>query len=261
MSTASSIADRATAYRDGQFRSFDLGSVEVRGADDGSDFTFEGVASVVDTPYEVNDQWGTFTETIRAGAFDKTLAEVTKRASKMGGDVALYVNHRHADVPMASTRAGTLKLSADPNLRAVASLDPIRPDVIIARSAVQRGELSQMSIGFSVPKDTRKDQWNADYTERVISEVRLVEVSIVRQGANPHTEASMRSLDDMLAAITEIDMDEADLRRAIAAFEARLPAPEATAPAADLADIFAERDRQDRERLERLMTLDVPAYL
>jgi HK97 family phage prohead protease len=159
-------------------------------------------------------------------------------------DVALYVNHRHADVPMASSRAGTLKLSADPNLRAFATLDPLRSDVVIARSAVMRGELPQMSIGFTVNKN--RDQWNADYTERVITEVNLMEVSIVRQGANPYTEAAMRSLEEIMESLTDVEMTEDEVRRAIMSLEKRLPAVPV-----DVINEFAERDRVERERLER----------
>lgn len=231
------ISDRAVGT---VYRSYDLADFEFRdGGDTG--FTFEGVASVVDKPYTVRDQFGEFTETIAAGAFNKTL-----RDSK--ADVLLFVNHRHSDVPMASRRAGTLKLTADPNLRAVAELDPVRPDVIIARSAVMRGEMRQMSIGFSVPKDKNKDMWSPDYTERTIKELNLVEVSIVPQGANPHTEAAMRSLDDFLESLADMGMSEDEIRRAIATFEARLPQ---IGEPGELINPYAERDRLDAERLER----------
>ena len=232
------VSSRAHAGRDLQHRSYTLAEFAFRD-DTPTGFTFEGVASVVDKPYVVRDTFGEFNETIRAGAFNKTL-----RDSK--ADVALFVNHRHADVPMASTRAGTLRLAADPNLRATADLDPIRPDVIIARSAVTRGEMQEMSIGFRVNK--ARDEWNDTFTERIIHEVNLVEVSIVRQGANPYTEASMRSLDEFLDSLTDVDMDEADVRRAITYFETRLPAVEQVET---IINPFAERDRLEREALER----------
>jgi uncharacterized protein len=184
----------------------------------------------------VRDQFGEFTETITAGAFNKTL-----RDSK--ADVALFINHNHQGIPLATRGAGTLKLAADPHLRVSAALDPARPDVQTIRSAVTRGEMSQMSIGFTVPK--ARDKWNDDMSERMIKEVVLFETSIVWRGANPHTTSSMRSLDDLMASLDDIEMTEDELRRAIAAFEARLPQPE------PLVDLFAERDRQDRERLER----------
>ena len=122
-----------------------------------------------------------------------------------------------------------MTLTADPHLRVLASLDSARSDVVIARSAVTRGELPQMSIGFTVNK--ARDDWNPDYTERIIREVNLMEVSIVRQGANPHTAASMRSLDDLFEALETGDMPEADVMRAFRALAAQV---RATMP--DLAD-------------------------
>jgi len=240
-----SIADRADMAQSIQHRSYDLESVEFRdAATAGGDFTFEGVASVVDRPYEVNDAFGTFTETIRAGAFNKAIKDYSRKAAD---DVFLYVNHRHSDVPMASRNAGTLKLSADPNLRAVASLDPVRPDVIIARSAVQRGEMSQMSVGFTVNKG--RDEWSPDYTERQIHEVNLREVSIVPIGANPFTTASMRSFEEFMDTITTVDVTPAQIERAYLYFADLRSAEDDTPPEIDPA--IVERDRADRDRLDR----------
>lgn len=218
------------------YRSYTIADFEFRDDTEGDGFTFEGVASVVDTPYTVRDRWGEFTETIRAGAFNKTLKD-----SK--ADVALFVNHQHQSVPLATRSAGTLNLSADPDLRVVASLDRERPSVLDVRSAVTRGEMRQMSIGFTVPK--ARDSWNDDMTVREISEVALMETSIVWKGANPHTSGSMRSLDDFMASLDDVEMDADEIRRAITFFTERLPVVDRTAE-------FAERDRADRERLERI---------
>ena len=236
------ISERAGST-DTIYRSYEIADFEFRDGDDGDGFTFEGVASVVDTPYSVRDRWGTFTETIRSGAFNKTLKD--GRA-----DVALFVNHQHQSVPLATRSAGTLTLSADPDLRVVASLDRERPSVLDVRSAVTRGEMRQMSIGFTVPK--ARDHWNDDMTEREISEVALMETSIVWKGANPHTSGSMRSLDDLIGTLTDVDMNDDEIRRAIAHFEQLLIRgdDDGEAEAARIAAEFAERDRQDRERLE-----------
>ena len=211
---APSITARANYGSELVRRSFPITAFEFR--DDSAEFNFEGVASVVDRAYDVNDQWGTFSETIRSGAFNKAIKDYSKRAQD---DVFLFVNHRHQDVPMASRNAGTLKLSADPNLRAAASLDMSRSDVQIARSAVTRGEMTQMSIGFTVNK--ARDEWNDDYTQRVIHEVNLKEVSIVPIGANPYTSASMRSYNDFMRSLTDVQMTEAEMRRACRALEKR----------------------------------------
>jgi len=224
------LEDRATD-RSIQHRNYDISQFEFR--DEGSDgFTFEGVASVVDTPYTVRDMMGEFTETIRAGAFNKTL-----RDSK--ADVALFVNHDMRAAPLATRAAGSLQLSADPHLRVVAQLDPARPDVQVIRSAVSRGEMRQMSIGFSVPK--ARDSWSEDFSEREISEVALAETSIVWRGASPTTSGQMRSLDQLVAEFGE-GADPEELRRMIALLESRLPAPD-----------FVARDIADRDRLARIL--------
>ncbi len=224
------LEDRATD-RSVQHRSYDISQFEFR--DEGSTgFTFEGVASVVDTPYTVRDMMGEFTETIRAGAFNKTL-----RDSK--ADVALFVNHDTRAKPLATRSSGRLVLTADPHLRVTAQLNPERHDVQDLRHAVQDGEMRQMSIGFQVPK--ARDSWSNDYTERTISEVILSETSIVWRGASPTTTAQMRSFDEIVAEFGE-HADPEELRRMIALLESRLPAPD-----------FLARDIADRDRLARIL--------
>src|SRR4051812_13394714 len=113
------ISERASALT-GLHRQYDFTSVEFRDGESDT-LTFEGVASVVDTPYSVRDQFGEFTETITAGAFDKTLKD-TK------ADVALFINHDTRALPLATRFAtgdlGLLRLSADPHLRVFANLNP-----------------------------------------------------------------------------------------------------------------------------------------
>lgn len=208
-------------------RSFDLEDIELREDGDTGDLVFTGRASVVDFPYTVRDMWGEYTETIKAGAFNKTLRDG-------GSAVSLYVNHRHSDVPLATRGAGTLSLNASPHLDVEARLDPVRPDVQIIASAVRRGEMRQMSIGFNPVKS--RDQWNADMTQVTRGEVALREVSIVEVGANTGgTQANMRSFDDFLATITDTELSDEEVRRAIEYFQSRLP--EATETALEASEI------------------------
>lgn len=229
-------AARASS-REHIIRSFDFTECEFR-AGSGDTLTFEGVASVVDKPYEVRDQFGTFTETIRAGAFNRTLKNPK-------ADVALYINHDTRALPLATRLSGTLDLSANPDLHVVGTLNPNRPSVQEARFAVQDGQASQMSIGFSVPKDPRKDVWNESYTERTIHELNLGEASIVWRGANPHTSSAVRSLADLLDLFPEGDeYDPNEVRRAIAHLQRLLNEPAEIIPAAGPDD--------SAERAERL---------
>lgn len=203
------ITERGCLAREDRRFSFD--EVELREEDDGS-ITFDGIASVVEAPYMVRDAFGEFEETFTKGAFNKTLKEKD--------DIRLLVNHD--GIPLArrrGARGDTLKLTVEPHLRAVAPLDPASPLVQTVRSAMDRGDMDQMSIGF---RATRQE-WNADYTQRTIREAQLFDVSLVTYPANVLTSASLRSLAD-LCELTEADPDE--LRRAIAHLESLLPVEE-----------------------------------
>lgn len=93
----------------------------------------------------------------------------------------------HEGLSLARTRSGTLKLSEDATgLYSEARLDPTNPVVQQVRSAVERGDLSEMSFAFRVVRDV----WNApDYDDRRIAEVNLDhgDVSVVNFGANGWT--------------------------------------------------------------------------
>jgi HK97 family phage prohead protease len=145
--------------------------------------TLEGYASRTETPYEVLG----FTETIRRGAF--------KRSLKEGPDTSLLV--QHAGLPIARTTSGTLALSEDDNgLRVRAELEPEDPDVQAIVHKMRRGDLSEMSMGFRATKQS----WNEDRTNRVIHEVALHrgDVSIVSAAASPTSTATLRSVEATL---------------------------------------------------------------
>lgn len=203
------IADRASLER--EIRSHDITDMEIRTGSDGA-ITFDGIASVVDKPYAVRDMFGDYQETIAKGAFNRTI--------KQKADVRLLKNH-DPNFVFARTKSGTLQLSAEPDLRAFApSLDPANPQVQTLRSEMDRGDINQMSIGMRV-----KDQvWSSDYTERMIKEVELFDVSAVTYPASPTTSASLRSLDEWLESLRDIEMTDDEVRRAIEHFTKLLPA-------------------------------------
>lgn len=231
-------------------RSFNLDEFEFRDNTDTGGWTFEGVASVVDFPYPVRDKFGTFTETIQAGAFDRTISDPK-------ANVSLYVNHQRDAIALSNRDAkNELQLFANPHLRVRAELNPKRSDVQNVRYAIEDGVLREMSIGFTPVK--ARDKWNADYSDVVRTQVALREVSIVDRGANlGGTEANMRSFDDFMDSLVDIEMDEAELRRAIAYFETRLPHEDVET------DInpFAERDRMARELVEQRKRTHFPLVL
>jgi HK97 family phage prohead protease len=169
--------------------------MELRSKDDGNTLTFTGYASVTDTPYEIEDFIGAYTETVSRGAFKKTLAE--------GADVPFKLNHD--GMTLARTKSGTMRLSEDSTgLHVEADLDARNPVVQSIQSAMERGDLDEMSFAFRVTRQ----EWNNDYTERWINEVNLSkgDVSVVNYGANPHTGGltNLRGLsDDDMARVQE----------------------------------------------------------
>lgn len=243
MSPMRELSDRALAVR---HQSFEFSDFEIRN-DGPTGLTFEGVASIVDQPYTVRDMLGEYQETIRAGAFNKTLKDGK-------ADVGLFVNHNWqlGALPLATRMDGSLQLKADPHLRVVAHWDPSRPSVQEARSAVQGGQARQMSIGFSAPKS--RQTWNADYTERQVHELNLGEVSIVWKGANTLTSTSVRSLDLLLSADMS-DWSEEEIRSAIERLTALLPAPAEEIRETVIEAVEATKNDEENEARARLLAL------
>lgn len=165
-------------------RTFAVSDMEIRQPDDGGMLSLTGYASVTDTPYEV----GFYTERIERGAFKRTLSEQP--------DVQLLVNHE--GLPLARTKSGTLRLTEDDRgLKVDADLDPQDPDVMSLHRKMLRGDIDQMSFAFMA---TDQD-WNDDFTERSIkaASIHRGDVSVVNQGANGSTVASIRSRETVLA--------------------------------------------------------------
>ena len=91
-------------------------------------------------------------ETIRAGAFDKSIREKD--------DVRFLLNHD--GVPLARTKSGTMTLEADEfGLLVDADLDPSSPIVAGLRSAMDRGDMDQMSFAFEVTRQ----EWSPDWSQ------------------------------------------------------------------------------------------------
>lgn len=170
-------------------RSIAFTNLELRAMADGEDdWTVRGYAAVFDSPSEPLP----FTEYVKRGAFKKTI--------KDRSDVRLLIDH--TGVPLARTKSGTLILTEDDKgLFMEASLDPANPDAVKIRSALKRGDLSQMSFAF----ETIKDSWNAERTVRELKEVRLHDVSIVTYPAYEETSAEMRNkqISDTSVAIVQ----------------------------------------------------------
>lgn len=152
--------------------------LEIRSDDSGS-LTLAGYAAVFDVEAH--------REIVRPTAFSRALRD--------GHDVRLLVNHD--GVPLARTRSGTLRLSTDERGLAVeADLDPENPTVRELRSALDRGDIDQMSFAFRTIRDSVDDAGL-----RELHEVELWDVSVVTYPWYDATSAQLHGrLDELVEA-------------------------------------------------------------
>lgn len=164
---------------DKETRTLSLDRVSLR-ADSGR---FVGHASTFGDRYPIGDpkRFG-FWEQMDRRAFDRAVADQQ--------DVVMLVDHE--GMPLARTTSGTLELRTDKRgLLVEADL----PDTSLGRDVkvlMERGDLSQMSIGFFVKKDTWDKQDDGTML-RTIEDVDLFDVSVVKFPANPGTDAAVRA--------------------------------------------------------------------
>lgn len=189
-----------------EHRSIPIEQLEIR-ADEGEseEYILTGYASTFEE-YEMYggpERYG-WIERIDEKAFDKTLREKP--------DLHLLINH--AGMPLARTKSGTLKLSTDTHgLKVEARLDKRDPEVQSLAVKMQRGDMDEMSFAFRV----KAQEWRAadgfeddDQSYRTITEVSLHkgDVSVVNWGANDTTSCEIKSAEELLRALVELDEDE-----------------------------------------------------
>ncbi|CAB5217804.1 COG3740 Phage head maturation protease [uncultured Caudovirales phage] len=147
-----------------------------------SGWNLRGYATVYDFAYPIagGPENGGFMEIIERGATAKSIND--------GADVRLLMDH--GGIPIARTASGTMRLvSDDMGMIVDADLDPESPYAQSVRSAVLRGDCSEMSFAFRVLRQA----WNEDYSERRIKEVQLFDASLVTYPASEATVAQMNS--------------------------------------------------------------------
>lgn len=146
----------------------------------------DGTASVTEKRYPMYDMFGEYDEVVDQNAFEDTL--------KRHPDVAYLTNHR--GLTMARTVNETLMLSADSKgLQTEAYVNPKRHDVSDLVTAIEDGEITEMSFAFRIDDG----EWSDDYTEYRILKVDLDrgDVSAVNYGANPYTSVAARQAEVM----------------------------------------------------------------
>lgn len=154
-------------------------------AEAGTGMDFHGVASVVESPYEMWDWAGAYTEVVDAGAFDDSLARADL-------DVPLVLAHDQLR-RIARTTTGSLLLSmSDEGLVVDApNLDPDDADVAYIAPKLRAGLVDEMSFAFRIDAGI----WSPDWTQFRVTkaDIHRGDVAIVGYGANPATYGGLRA--------------------------------------------------------------------
>lgn len=132
-------------------------------AEENGDKVIEGYFAVFNSVYDMG--YG-MSESIAPGAFTSTLAD----------DIRALVNH-NTDLVLGRTKVGTLTLRQDERgLWGRIVINPNDTDAMNLYARVQRGDVSQCSIGFDIL--TEDTEYRGDGTIHwTITEIKLYEVS------------------------------------------------------------------------------------
>lgn len=160
--------------------------VETRSVDEKR--TLVGYAAVFNSDADIGGWW---TERIAPGAF----------AGAIGGDVRALVDHDMGRV-IGRTKSGTLRLAEDSRGLCVEIDIPNTTDGNDLWELVERGDVSGMSFGFSVTKQSWDE--TVDPPTRTIEAVDLIEVSAVAWPAYDDTTIGKRALQEWRDANSEI---------------------------------------------------------
>jgi len=164
---------------------FAQGNIEMRakpnGTAAGSNFEWNGYAAVYGVDFDMWDQNGEpYTEDVAQWAAKRSLANPNL-------DVPFLIGHNDAGIPLARTKSGTMKLSEDTHgtHSHVPSMDGRREEVRALASAVERGDLDEMSLAFVCLEQA----WDAAYEHRTVVQMDLHrgDVCAVVHGANQAT--------------------------------------------------------------------------
>ncbi len=173
--------------------------LEVRMQPDGRP-TLRGFAAMYNS---LSEDLGGFREKIERGAF--------KAAFEEGADVKAFWNH-NSDHVIGRTTAGTLRLYDDERGLQVEIDPPVSASAFI--EAVTRGDVDQMSFGFSVNDNgDRVELTESGEVIRTLTSVNLFEVSPVAMPAYPATSISARTVEGIMDRVTAPTVSASDLVR------------------------------------------------
>lgn len=153
-----------------------------------NDDTSLRVHGIVNKPNEFSHQLGSrrrFVETIEAGVFQRAIDEAEK--------IDFLANH-DTSLLLASTTNNSLKVyEIDGEVRMEAEIAPTTYGRDIY-TLMQHGLCNEMSFAF-VPKKDRWEKLDDGTYKRYITDMKLFEVTVCRNGAYPQSQIAARNLE------------------------------------------------------------------
>lgn len=170
--------------------------------DTGGEPVIEGYASVFDSWSEELGGNSPFREKVVKGAFEETIQK---------DDIRALFNH-DANYVLGRNKAGTLTLEEDDKGLRVRITPPNTQWAKDLLVSIKRGDITQMSFGFTVILDRWSYENNTDVRE--LLKVKLFDVSPVTFPAYTQTECGIRSMDDIMKSHqTEVATSKANNKR------------------------------------------------
>lgn len=168
-----------------------LPMTQLRTAESDGKSVIEGHAAVFDSWSETLGGLFPFKEKVRAGAFRKSIDK---------DDIRALFNH-DANHVLGRNRAGTLELIEDDKGLLVRIYPPDTQWARDLQTSIARGDITQMSFGFTV----EKDEWDtaAGVDTRELVEVRLFDVSPVTFPAYTQTDVGVRAFEAYKAEVRQ----------------------------------------------------------
>lgn len=154
---------------------------EFQTRDDGGELRIEGYFAVFNSIYNI---WEGAEEMIAPGAFSNTLAD----------DIRALIDHETMYV-LGRNAAGTLELRQDERgLWGSVLINPNDQDAMNLYARVQRGDVSQCSIGFEIIRE-ESEVFPDGKIRWTIEEIKLYEVSVCTFPAYSETSVKARKSD------------------------------------------------------------------
>lgn len=174
----------------------------IEDATSGTEPAIEGYASVFDSWSEqLGGEYDPFIEKVCKGAFEQTIQE---------DDIRALFNH-DPNYVLGRNKAGTLQLQEDEKglfVRIIPPKTTWAKDLLVS---ISRGDITQMSFGFTVLLDRWSYESGTDVRE--LLKVKLFDVSPVTFPAYSQTECSVRSLEEIFKAHQSVASREKERAR------------------------------------------------